>query len=503
MRVSPAAALAATVLLAGCFGASTHSTTATPPPVASHGWTLDCGLGAFERAKAPWAQDCEARASHTAGAKQETWIAINPTDVRNVVVAAKDLNPDSSKNCVWNGVFVTHDAGATWTDVVIGGKWADRQLGSPYYGYACNTDPDFRFSRDGSLHYGVEMYNLANNGACVNPGGNTLTCVTPGFKILLATSHDGGLTWPDVITYQPDFGVTTDFSRMTVTPTTQSIVEAIGSEGTVIAGPGCHILISRDGGKTAQPPVDVVTKDGVPCGSSADTAIAASPKGTLVLVGGAFTTAPNGGLVGGSAQPIVVRSTDDGTTWTDSNPGFTFNRIPGTFQESQYRISDTVELAYDLGNGTRAGTLYATYAASDRQGDEADIYVRSSKDDGRTWSDEVLVNNDTAGAHQWMPNVAVAADGSVHVFYMDKRYDSAHKLIGITHAWSLDGGKTWANERVSTVSFDGDLGKHQEGFPFIGDYLGVDCVGRDCWAGFPDSSNGKITVIAAAHTHLA
>jgi hypothetical protein len=496
------AALLAAVVLAGCFGtSSTSSPNPTSPATGGQGWRLDCGLGAFELARGPWAQTCEARASHTAGAKQETWIAVNPTDPRNVVVGAKDLNPESSKDCVWNGVFVTKDGGASWTDVVIGGKWADRQPTSPYYGYACNTDPDFRFSKDGSLHYGVEMYNVANNGACLNPGGNTLTCVTPGFKVLLATSHDGGLTWPDVITFQPDFGFTTDFSRMTVSPTTQTIVEAIGSAGAAIAGPGCNVLASRDGGKTADPPVAVVTKDGVPCGSSADTAIAASPKGTLVILGGAFTTAPNGGLAGSSTQPIVARSQDDGRTWTDSNPGFTFQGIPGTFAESQYRVSNTVELAYDLSNGTRAGTLYAVYAGAER--DEADIYLRSSPDDGKTWSDAVMVNGDPKGTHQWMPNVAVAGDGSVHVFYMDKSHDSKHTLIDITHAGSLDGGKSWMRERVSTVPYDGDLGKHQEGFPFIGDYLGVDAVGRDVWAGFPDASNGNVTVIAAAHVHLA
>jgi hypothetical protein len=102
-----------------------------------------------------------------------------------------------------------------------------------------------------------------------------------------------------------------------------------------------------------------------------------------------------------------------------------------------------------------------------------------------------------------MPNVAVAGDGSVHVFYMDKQFDPQHKLIDITHAVSLDGGKTWTTERVSTLSYDGDLGRHQDGFPFIGDYLGVSCVAHDCWAGFPDASNGETTVIAAAHVHHA
>jgi hypothetical protein len=498
MRVPLALALMA-VIVAGCITAPT--TTTTPPaPASTGGWALDCALGSYEKAmNASWGQSCEARASHNPGPKEETWAEINPTDPNNVIVGAKDLDPAASAKCVWNGVFVTHDGGKTWKDVHIGGTYASRDPTSPFYGYACNTDPDFQFTKDGAVHYGVEMYGFLSPNSGGLAGGTPAGGLADGFKILLATSHDGGDTWPDVITYQPDLLVTTDYSRMTVDPVSQAIIEAIGSDG----GGRCHILTSRDGGKTADPFVEVVTQYGAPCNSGAGTAIAVSPKGTVVLVGG--QVGDQGTPVGvpgsggdGNAQPIVVRSTDDGRTWLDANPGFTYKPIPA-FNESKYREGSAIELAYDLTSGPNKGVLYATYAAAGR--DEADIYVRSSKDDGKTWSDPVMVNSDPAGSHQWMPNVAVAGDGSVHVFYMDKQFDPQHKLIDITHAVSLDGGKTWTTERVSTLSYDGDLGRHQDGFPFIGDYLGVSCVAHDCWAGFPDASNGETTVIAAAHVH--
>ena len=125
--------------------------------------------------------------------------------------------------------------------------------------------------------------------------------------------------------------------------------------------------------------------------------------------------------------------------------------------------------------------------------------MRSSKDDGRTWSDAALVNQDPAGAHQFNGNLAVAGDGSLHAFWMDKRYDPTHTRIDIVHGVSTDAGATWSNERVTTVSFDGDLGRHQSGAPFIGDYIGVAALGADVWAGVPDSSEGKETAIAAIH----
>ncbi|MHB8586604.1 MAG: sialidase family protein [Thermoplasmatota archaeon] len=507
-----AIALLAAAAFAGCVVPSTVHTSATlasgANPITLDGWVLDCTLGNLSRVvNASWGQNCEARASHTPGPKEETFAAVNPTNPLNVVVAAKDLNPQSSASCVWNGLFVTHDGGKTWKDVTIGGTYASRGPTSPFFGYACNTDPDMRFTSDGQLHYGVEMYGLGS-GSAWGPGPDnpiyhmTPEGETPGYKILLATSMDGGDTWPLVITFQPDLGMTTDYSRMTIDPTDNAIIEAIGS-GAV--GENCHVLRSLDDGKTAQIFTQVFTKDGAPCDSGATTAIAVSPTGTVVLMGGEIQTDPNS-LVGGSNyyHPIVARSYDDGMTFLDSNDGFSFLPIQG-FNESKYRAGSSMELAYDLTKGPDRGTLYITYAAAGLHGNASasNIYVRSSKDDGRTWSDAALVDPDPSGAHQWMPNIAVAGDGSLHVFYMDKQYNTNHTLIDLSHAVSVDGGKTWSTQRVSTLSYDGDLGRHQNGFPFIGDYLGVAAAGNDVWAGFPDASGGQTTVVAAAHVSLA
>src|ERR1041385_1395031 len=280
VRVQPfALPLLAALLLAGC---SSHpSASVTPEHPALSGWALDCSLGPATRADADpaWAQDCMARASKGPAPKQETWLAINPTDPLNVVIGAKDVDPAYSSKCVWNGVFVTHDGGKTWRDVHIGGTYAERQADptSPYFSYDCNTDPMFQFTADGALHYGVEVYHFL--GTDYNTPTHDLLGQPGllGWKILLATSHDGGDTWPDVVTYQPDLVHPTDYSRMAVSPTTQSIVEAIGS-----TSGGCHILASRDGGKTADVfRIPLTAKGDVPCN-----AIAASPTGTHGLVGG-------------------------------------------------------------------------------------------------------------------------------------------------------------------------------------------------------------------------
>ncbi|MCA1818844.1 MAG: hypothetical protein LC620_02130 [Halobacteriales archaeon] len=212
--------------VAGCLA------TDQPPP-APAGWSLDCTLGSHERGLAGgggWAQDCITRASHTAGAKQEVWLAVNPLDADNVIVGAKDLDSAISRNCVWNGIFVTHDGGASWKNVYISGKYADRRSDSPYYGYACNTDPMGVFTADGTAHWVIEMYNLfGDNG--YGPLGTDPSSgrgiLQPGWKLVLAHSHDGGDTWPlgevTTLEYGDGAAALNDYSRIALNPETGTV----------------------------------------------------------------------------------------------------------------------------------------------------------------------------------------------------------------------------------------------------------------------------------------
>jgi hypothetical protein len=524
VRLTAALALVLSLaLLAGCLNKPSNDGDGRPAAMAD--WELDCSLGSYEAG--PWAQECEARASHTQGQKQEIWLAVNPTDPLNVVLGAKDLDPALSAHCVWNGLFVTHDGGKTWLDTSPSGPYAAREPGSPYYGYACNTDPMGAFTADGVLHWVVEMYNLAGGngyGPVADPNSGR-GVFNPGWKLVLAESDDGGSTWPVekavTLEYGDGAAYLNDYSRATVNPATQSVITVINTyypaagantapvTGALpvplpvgVGGVVCSVLPYRG---VANPQQAVPSQPTMVTGSSNPgslncDAVAANRAGTVVLEARGAPT-PTGG---GSTASWFARSTDDGATFSDFKEGFSLRTIPGVFDESSYRTGTGYELAYDDSGGEHDGRLYALTA--ERLGaDEADIVLHWSDDDGDTWSGPVRVNSDPEGTHQFMPNLAVAGDGSLHAFFMDKSHDAdhGHAWIDVTHALSSDGGQTWTSERVTSVSWDGELGKHQEDFPFIGDYVGAAAVGDHVWAGFPDTSDGQTSMVAAIHVMKA
>lgn len=496
-------AVLAFLLVAGCTTPVTDdSTTDAPTPE----WRLACP----ESMPDGWAQSCLMRATTTAGSKTEAWLAVNPKDPQNVVLSAKDNNPESSQGCTWNGLAVTKDGGATWTAVTIGGAYDERAPGDPWYGYSCNTDPMFTFDADGDLHYVMELYNLAgpNGSGPLGPdpvAGRAL--LLAGWKLLLVTSHDGGMTFPDVVTMLEADGVTgiNDYSRVTVNPTTGTVLTAINSfsGGPFVAASAaynyCSVIAVRDGQasvyRTAAPEPGTPPEQATAQPTCME--IVASPEGKVALLfSDGFGTA-------GVAR--IATSTDDGATFTAPSESFTYKAIPARFDGGQYRTGTNFEAAYDLTNGTFAGRLYVLTAedAGTDSAPDSDLRLRWSDDDGAMWQGPVNVTSESTARYQFMANLAVAGDGSLHVFFLERGAEDTDNLLFAHHAVSLDGGATWTTQPLADAGWDGDKGVHQEGFPFVGDYVGADAAAAVAWGGFPDASSTEVPTLAAAKLVLS
>jgi hypothetical protein len=104
-------------------------------------------------------------------------------------------------------------------------------------------------------------------------------------------------------------------------------------------------------------------------------------------------------------------------------------------------------------------TLYVAWSDA-RNGDE-DVFLRRSVDGGATWAPAIRVNDNPKGdgTSQYLPQVGVAPSGRVDVLFLDRRRDRRHNTsMDATLASSYDGGRSFQNARVSSQSFDAQVG---------------------------------------------
>lgn len=245
-------------------------------------------------------------------------------------------------------------------------------------------------------------------------------------QVFVSRSEDGGLTWSEQPAVVAEAGVM-DYTSIAADPSTAGAVNVAWSEG----GQATYFARSTDGGLTwSNPrPIRVASKAGV-LGLSE---LIVLENGNLVLVHtdlDANTVAGTG--LAGSASVSVVHSEDHGASWSEPR---TLLELPGE--------SDVAAAGAGQGGSAyiavRTPTNHANFAIS----------LLTSNDGGKTWSDPVLIptsDNDAFG-----PRVAVAADRTIGVTYLDHRNDVPGDGQTTTNVWlahSHDGGKSWSESRV-------------------------------------------------------
>ncbi|MDQ4069615.1 MAG: hypothetical protein M3203_09145 [Actinomycetota bacterium] len=113
------------------------------------------------------------------------------------------------------------------------------------------------------------------------------------------------------------------------------------------------------------------------------------------------------------------------------------------------------------------GSLHAVWEGKPvgAQGDR-DVIYRRSTDEGRTWSDAKVLNDDDPALlyGQFQPNLSIAPDGRLNIAWWDMR-DSAGRFVTDVYAThSHDSGVTWAkNVRVTDRSIDRTIGVWRPG----------------------------------------
>lgn len=480
-------AVLACIALAGCFGPEGSPNPflgGQGPPVIAGLWYQDCSIS-------NWSDPCTARATVTHGPANELMLAVNPTDPDNVVIGAKDYTPEGS-DCVWAGTSVTRDGGHTWSNGWVGGPRDDRE--PRLRPYDCVTDPVLEFGPGGVLYYLVEAYGIGEEMGQQVPAPLNQTPLATAFgagsNMWLAASTDGGATWElrGMISLGPGGDVLLhDKSDLAVSPVTETLV----ASWTAFNAASSQLVYVRstDGGNVFTPPRPLMTF------TSPDQAQQATAmvdldfdrEGRLHAV---WFNWDNGDV-------LYAVSEDDGVTFTAPlrlSPASPWTG--GSAPNSDFRVFDSPMLAVDNTEGPRSGWLYVTWADDQLFPDDHDVWFLRSEDGGLSWNSPRQVNS-FAGTDQFHPNLVVAPDGSLHLFMYDRHYDPENRLLDVTHGISLDGGERWNWTRVSNSSFDGDLGIHQGGFPFMGDYNGIGAGEGVVYIAYADTREGRSDVAVA------
>src|SRR5437867_4965879 len=386
--------------------------------------------------------------SATTGNQAESFVNVNPTNPNNLV-ATSNIGTGGS-------IFRAYstDAGATWT------------RGTIATGVAC-CDGQAAWDTFGNLFL---VY--------INSGLNQI-------NVILST--DGGVTFGAPLTVG-----TGSIDQPSIAVGNGSVWVDWNQSGSMVARGAPVTGLGVFGPFNAQQAIPSAT------GSFGGIAVGPGPNGGKVIVTYQSPTGGQGpatiyanvdadGLgAGGFGARITVSATNVGG----------FDYIPAQNERS---IDAEAGLVWDATGGPFNNRIYLVYTDETvNENNDTEIYVRTSTDDGATWSAFVRVNDDPLGPirSQFLPYIALdPTTGTVAVGFHDCRNDDG--VSGTNNipnddaeyygTYSTDGGLTWAPNRRLSGGFSNatDSGNGVD----YGDYVGQSALAGKLYTVWADNAN--------------
>lgn len=205
--------------------------------------------------------------------------------------------------------------------------------------------------------------------------------------------------------------------------------------------------------------------------------LSTGPNGEVYAVWAIYDSWPSGGS--DESAIGMTASFDGGVTWEPARRIISNIRgIRATGTSKNMRVNSFPVATVDNSNGADKGALYITWSnigtPGINNGDDIDVYVIKSTDQGNTWSNPLKVNNDEAGLgkqHFFSWITCDPTNGILSIIYYDDRNVDTTQCE-VYCANSVDGGSSWEEFKVSDVSFTpapipGLADK------YMGDYLGI------------------------------
>jgi Dockerin type I domain len=388
--------------------------------------------------------------SATAGNQAESFVVVNPTNTNNLVAIS---------NTNANSIFRAYsfDGGTTWTRGTIATNVAccDGQavwdtFGNLFVVYINNSVNQINviLSTDGGVTFSAPL--TVGTGSIDQP-----SIAVGNGSVWVDWNQSGSM----VARGAPvtGLGVWGPFNAQ------QAIPSATGSFGGIAVGPG------PNGGKV------IVTYQS-PTGGQGPSTI--------------YANVDADGLgAGGFGPRITVTSTNVGG----------FDYIPA---QSERSIDAEAGMVWDATGGPFNNRIYLVYTEEPvNESNDTEIYVRTSTDDGGTWTAPVRVNDDPLGPirSQFLPYIVLdRTTGTVAVGFHDCRNDNGVPGPGGTNnipnddaeyygTYSTDGGATWATNVRLSGGFSNATASGN-GIDF-GDYVGLDAHAGKLYTVWADNAN--------------
>jgi hypothetical protein len=337
-------------------------------------------------------------ASTRSGNEDETFVVVNPTNTQNIVVFSNQSSSSIYRSYTTNG-------GASWTHGTVAtnaaccdGQAAWDTFGNLFLVYlnAGDTAVNLIVSTNGGMTFGSPI-TIATGPA----GGPDQPSIAVG----------SGSVWVDWNNDGDDDGdmfargaPVTGLGGLGGFGPAQTIPGGTGTYGGIAVGPGGKVILTYMTPETTQGPVTIY------CNTDAD------------------------GLgPGGFGARVTV---------TASNVGG-YDYIPA---QSGRSVDSESGVVWDATGGPFNNRIYLVYADETvNENNDTEILMRTSDNDGTTWSAPVRVNDDATTRSQFNPYVALdRGSGTVAVGFHDARNDNGTVGAGGTNSLPNDDAEYWA-----------------------------------------------------------
>jgi hypothetical protein len=447
-------------------------------------------------------------------AQNETTVAVNPANPRNIVAGSNDyriFNSREARNDASGWAYTSFDGGRTWADVVLPKLNFQTGAAAPLSYMDSAGDPSIAFGAHNTVYYATLVFSRV-----APPDGQQQAS-----GIAVSVSHDGGLHWgaPAILhldgvtaagTPTPTF-IFNDKEWVSADPVsgrvyvtwTQFTFDAAGNylESPIVASASTDFGRSWSALRRVSPSLTGFSGGVTPFGSGSNPQV--GNDGTLYI---AYETSICATVACDATTDhdavVLATSRDGGRTFRNrevtSNFDFPVNEDVGNnaLTGENFRINSFPQLAYDR----FTNRLWVTWA-DDRNGQyvngesvrtNGDVFLTSSVG-GQHWSG---VSRIGSPADEVFPAVAAVA-GRVAVSFYTRAYDQAG--IGLDFAYVADEGSEVAGARihrlttqtadpqVQFVGIGAQSGTVLQG-TFIGDYtavaMGTDLRFHPTWTDF-------------------